>query len=125
MSKQLGKSFDRVAQLTLAILNGKWTTEILWHLNRQPHRYSELRAAIPGLSDKMLTQRLRDLTESGLITHRRAPRSTAAQYALTPKGRLVDALLQDISAWGHQYSRHFNPRIRGTSGLADARKKAR
>lgn len=125
MSKQLEKSFDRAAQLTLAILNGKWTTEILWHLNQHPHRYSELRAAIPGLSDKMLTQRLRDLVESGLVTHRRPQRSATRHYTLTPKGRLLDGLLQDIHAWGQQHSRQFRPRTRGPSGPAEARKRLR
>lgn len=125
MNKQLEKSFDRAVQVSLAILNGKWTTEILWHLNRQPCRYSQLRAAIPGLSDKMLTQRLRDLMASGLVTHQRPQRSATRHYTLTPKGKLLDGLLQDIHAWGQQHSRQFRPRIRGTSGPAEARKRLR
>ena len=120
MRKQLAKSFDRTMQLPLEILTGKWTTEILWHLNQQSSRYSELRAAIPGLSDKMLTQRLRDLMESGLVRHRSSSRT--AQYALTPKGRLLDGLLQDLRRWGQLHSRHFNPRVR-VARTRDAPKK--
>ena len=125
MSKQVVKPFARTAQVTLAILNGKWTTEILWHLASHPCRYSQLRAAIPGLSDKMLTQRLHDLMESGLVGHRRPSRSSAAQYTLTPKGKLIDGLLQDITAWGQQHFRHLQPSFRDVSASAHAHKKAR
>ena len=69
MGKQL--AFDCTTEFALSILNGKWKIEILLHLKQQPCRYSQLRAAIPGLSDKMLTQRLHDLIDSGVVTHRR------------------------------------------------------
>ena len=125
-SKPLAKTFDRATERTLAILTGKWTTEILWHLNQKACRYCDLRAAIPGLSDNMLTQRLHALTDSGLIVRRRQPRSATRRYALSAKGKLLDSLLRGIDAWGQQHSRHFfHTRALHVLGPTEARKKLR
>ena len=48
-------------------LSGKWKTVILSRLKLRPMRYGELREAIPALSDKILTERLRDLSEAGFV----------------------------------------------------------
>ena len=65
MSKRLPKTFNCPTEFTLAVLGGKWKTVILCYLKQQPWRYSDLRKLVPELSDKMLTERLRDLTVLG------------------------------------------------------------
>ena len=72
MNRKLKRKFSCGVELTLEIIGGKWKPVILAHLKEGPMRYGELRRAIPGLSDKILTQRLGELEESGLITHRKA-----------------------------------------------------
>jgi DNA-binding HxlR family transcriptional regulator len=107
MGKHVPKSSISARDLPLAILNGKWKAAILHHVKEHPSRYSELRASIPGLSDKMLTQRLHDLMDSGLVRHRRSAGGPTGLYALTPRGKLLHGLLLDIRAWGRQHAGAF------------------
>ena len=65
MGNRLAKSFNCPTEFTLQVLGGKWKTVILCYLKVRPLRYAELRKLIPKLSDKMLSQRLRDLTDAG------------------------------------------------------------
>ena len=62
MRKRLAKYFHCPTEFTLAVLDGKWKTVILSYLKERPCRYAELRRLVPSLSDKMLTERLSDLT---------------------------------------------------------------
>jgi DNA-binding HxlR family transcriptional regulator len=105
MGKQLAKPFGCTAEVVLSVLSGKWKTIILCQLNQRPCRYSELRGAILGLSDKMLTQRLHELISSGLVTHRHVASPPTGTYALTSKGKLLNDLLQSICMWGQLHSR--------------------
>ena len=69
MGNRLAKSFNCPTEFTLQVLGGKWKTVILCYLKVRPLRYAELRKLIPKLSDKMLSQRLRELTDAGLVSH--------------------------------------------------------
>lgn len=104
MGKHVPKSSLSAADFPLAVLNGKWTAAILYQLKRHPCRYCELRASIPGLSDKVLTQRLHDLVDAGLASHRPSVSRPTCRYALTPGGKLLHGLLEDICAWGRQHA---------------------
>src|SRR4029077_17833579 len=66
MVNRLARSFNCPTEFTLQVLGGKWKTVILCYLKMGPFRYAELRKLIPNLSDKVLSQRLRELTEAGL-----------------------------------------------------------
>lgn len=58
----------------LRLLMGSWTTYILWHLRQDgPLRFGALRRAIPGISSKILTQRLRMLEEHGIVYRHHVP----------------------------------------------------
>jgi DNA-binding HxlR family transcriptional regulator len=110
MSKRLPKTFNCPTEFTLAVLGGKWKTVILCYLKQQPWRYSDLRRLVPELSDKMLTERLRDLIAMGLVVHhKQGPgRKATGYYALTPKGRSLGSLLNQIYSWGDQHAKLFD-----------------
>lgn len=76
------------------LLGGAWAPHVIWYLSQQPRRFSELRRDIPGISARVLSARLRELQDRGVIT--RTPLSTSppsAEYALTELGReLLPAL---------------------------------
>jgi DNA-binding HxlR family transcriptional regulator len=55
-------------ELAVDIIGAKWAVVILAHLKEGAHRYGELRRKIPDITEKMLTQRLKELTEAGLVT---------------------------------------------------------
>lgn len=109
MAKRLPASFHCPTEFTLAVLGGKWKTVILCYLKQRPCRYSELRKLMPALSDKVLTERLRDLLSSGLIVHRKGSGRTASgTYALATRGRSLTDLLHLLYDWGHQNAAEFH-----------------
>src|SRR5260370_28788986 len=67
----------------------------------EPRRFNELLAAIPGLSDRLLTERLRELTEHEIVERVPAPDISpiAIQYRLTKSGRDLEVVVRAISAW--------------------------
>ena len=125
MGKHVPKSSLSATDLPLAILNGKWKATILTQLEDHPCRYSELRASIPGLSDKMLTQRLHDLMASGLVRHRQTTRGSTGLYALTSRGKLLHGLLKDIRTWGEQHGGAFRAKVCATPKIPVVRKRVR
>jgi DNA-binding HxlR family transcriptional regulator len=88
-------------ELALEVLGGKWKTVLLAYLKERPMRYGELRARVPALSDKVLTQRLRELEALGLVArHKRGGRGAASRYELTPRARSLAPVLQGLYDWG-------------------------
>ena len=110
MGKKLASYFHCPTEFTLAVLGGKWKTVILSYLKERPCRYAELRALVPRLSDKVLSERLRDLTKSGLVRQEAISTRTRA-YLLTEKGRSLSELLQHLYAWGLENSDSFGVRV--------------
>lgn len=86
---------------TAQIIDGKWTTQIVRDLLPGKKRYSELLAGLPGISPKILAQRLRLLEDEGLLTktiYAEVPPRT--EYALTPLGRELEAVVAAMAAFG-------------------------
>lgn len=84
----------------LALLGSKWALSIL-NLNPQRRRFRDLKAAIPGVSQRMLAQTLRDLSEAGLIDRVVLSESTPrkVEYSITPQGRALFPILHQLQAW--------------------------
>jgi DNA-binding HxlR family transcriptional regulator len=89
-------------ELALDLLGGKWKPVILALLKESPMRYGELRRAIPALSDKVLTERLRDLLEQGWIEQ------TDGRYQLTTRADSARPLLQALYDWGQSVAAEVN-----------------
>jgi len=91
-------------ELAVSVIEGKWKVLILWNLRGQTLRYSALRDAIDGISDKMLAQQLRELDEDGLV-HREVypvvPPKT--EYSLTEEGQRMVPVLMAMQQWGLAY----------------------
>lgn len=87
----------------VAFIGGAWTPNILWYLSAGPRRFSELRTDIPLVSAKVLTQRLRELEERGLLSRvviDSAP--TAVEYALTDLGQEFMPVVRAIAEVGQR-----------------------
>jgi DNA-binding HxlR family transcriptional regulator len=87
----------------IAVIDGKWKTILLWLLEGRPHRPGELLRRLPGLSEKVLTQALREMEEDGLVhreVHAGHPLKTV--YSLTEFGRDLSEALAPLSDWGHR-----------------------
>jgi DNA-binding HxlR family transcriptional regulator len=85
-------------ELALDVIGGKWRTVILAHLKQGPHHYGELRRKVPGISEKMFGQRLRELQEAGLVARVEVP--PHVEYSLTEEGRSLGPALQALYDWG-------------------------
>jgi DNA-binding HxlR family transcriptional regulator len=108
MTKKFASSFDCAVDFTLHVVGGKWKAVILCYLKMRPCRYAELRRLIPKLSDKVLTERLRDLTAQGLIAKERSvPPSTSHVYVLTHTGRSLGKILTELYNWGEKHAAVF------------------
>jgi DNA-binding HxlR family transcriptional regulator len=89
-------------QEVIELIGRRWMGAILRVLMSDgPRRFNELLAAIPGLSDRLLTERLRELTEQGIVERVPAPDISpiAIQYRLTEPGRDLEVVVRAISAW--------------------------
>ncbi|MFD5467965.1 winged helix-turn-helix transcriptional regulator [Kitasatospora sp. NPDC127059] len=88
----------------LDVVSGKWKGLILWELDtRGVRRFAELRRALPGVSEKMLTQHLRELEADGLV-HREvyAEVPPRVEYSLTEHGHTLNQALRPLGVWGRE-----------------------
>jgi DNA-binding HxlR family transcriptional regulator len=91
----------------LSVIGGKWKVIILWHLQGKVRRFGELQKAITGISQKMLTQELRDLEESGLVRRKIYPVvPPKVEYSLTEFGKTLTPVMEQLCAWGKAFERH-------------------
>ncbi|GAA1039656.1 helix-turn-helix domain-containing protein [Virgisporangium ochraceum] len=84
------------------VVSGKWKSLILWELHHHgARRFGELRRGLPGVSEKMLVQHLREMEEDGLV-HREIYREVPprVEYSLTDDGRSLNEALRPLGAWG-------------------------
>jgi DNA-binding HxlR family transcriptional regulator len=88
----------------LDLIANKWTTLVIYALSRGTKRYSELEHEIEGISQKMLTQTLRNLERDGLVSRVVYPVvPPRVDYTLTPLGKTLKEPLSAICAWAKQH----------------------
>jgi DNA-binding HxlR family transcriptional regulator len=93
--------------LALEIIGGKWKALVLYHLRKGKLRTSEIKRRLPNITQKMLTQQLRELERDGLV--RRQVFDTVppkVEYSLTELGETLKPILLDICSWGYVYAEH-------------------
>ena len=105
----LGKEYSCSMELSLAVIGGKWKPLILWHLRGgELMRFSALRRAMPVITQKMLTQQLRELEADGLVTrtvHAEVP--PRVEYGLTDLGRDIIPILESLCRFGREFEARF------------------
>lgn len=86
------------------LIGRRWTGAILFKLIDGPHFFRELLAAIPGMSDRLLSQRLRELEAEGLVersVHGGAP--ARVSYCLTAAGAELEPALRELYDWAQDH----------------------
>lgn len=87
----------------MSIIAGAWAPNVIWHLREAPRRFSELRIDIPPISAKVLSQRLRELEQRGVVSRSVLPTSPpSVEYELTALGRELIPALSAIVDVGHR-----------------------
>lgn len=85
----------------LDLVGERWALPVVRELVFGPRRYSDLAAALPGISTNILGTRLRGLTSAGIVRGRRLPPpAAAAVYELTPRGAALEPVLTALGTWG-------------------------
>jgi len=95
--KRLKARYGCPVELSLDMVGGKWNSVLLARLKDKPLRYGELRSLVPGMSEKMLTQRLKDLERSGLVKKETEGRPV---YVLTTRAQSLRPVLEGLYRWG-------------------------
>ena len=91
-------------QQAIELLGKRWTGVIVYMLLQKPHRFNELLTSVQGISDRLLTERLRELEEHGLVERRVIPDSPIrVEYLLTEAGRDAEASVATIFRWGSKW----------------------
>ncbi|MFB6552766.1 MULTISPECIES: winged helix-turn-helix transcriptional regulator [unclassified Streptomyces] len=88
----------------IELIGARWTGAILRALFTGHHQYTQIRQAVPGLSDTLLAQRLRTLEAESIVIRRVSPGPPArTEYHLTRKGRELEPVLDAVIAWSHEW----------------------
>ena len=86
------------------LIGKRWSGAILLVLLDGPLRFCEIKQAVPDLSDRLLSERLKELEGEGIVersVYDEAP--VRVEYALTPKGRALEPALRALKSWSHSY----------------------
>ncbi|WP_199493359.1 winged helix-turn-helix transcriptional regulator [Marinitenerispora sediminis] len=95
------------------VVGGKWKALILWELhNHGVRRFGELRRGLPGVSEKVLIQQLRELEEDDIV-HREVYREVPpkVEYSLTEHGTALNAALEPLALWGARRSERIGAEL--------------
>lgn len=108
---------DCPVERTFSIIGGKWKVPILWQLQEKTLRYGEIKRRFPRITQKMLTQQLRELEADGLV-HRTIYNQVPpkVEYSLTDWGRQLIPVIEVLSDWGKSYME----KVEGTIGFSDS-----
>ena len=88
------------AEATIQLIGGRWKVPIVWHLFGGTMRFSELRRAMPGVTQKMLTQQLRELEEDGIVSRKVYPEvPPKVEYSLTERGLSLRPVVESMCRW--------------------------
>ncbi|MFB5676792.1 winged helix-turn-helix transcriptional regulator [Paenibacillus terreus] len=102
----------------IRVLSGKWKLSLLHELGGQTRRFNELRRALPDISQKMLTQQLRELEEEGLVKRNVIPDNPPkVEYSLSAYGQTLRPLFAVMLDWGanHRSRKAQSEKLSGKS----------
>ena len=88
----------------MELIGRRWTAVILRAMMSRVQRFSDLASVIPGLSDRMLSERLKELEAEGLVERTVIPEMPVrVEYHLTEKGRALGHVMTAVSEWAHDW----------------------
>lgn len=94
-----GSKTGRPIMALLDLLGRRWVLRIIWELRSTPLRFRELQTRCDDLSPTTLNQRLKDLSQTGIVE------LTGGGYALTPDGRDLLAALAPLTRWAERWEK--------------------
>lgn len=88
----------------IELIGKRWTGAIVFALTERPLRFGELAKAVPGLSDRLLSKRLRELEREGLVERQVEPGSPVrVSYSLTEAGVELGPAIEELKTWANRW----------------------
>jgi DNA-binding HxlR family transcriptional regulator len=88
-------------EIALKVIGGKWKSLILYHVSTKTMRFSELKREMPEITQRMLTNQLRELERDGIILRTVYPQvPVRVEYSLTEDGRALFPIFKELYVWG-------------------------
>lgn len=98
-----GRDFHCALDITMSYIGGKWKAVVLWYLRKGKKRFTELKAHIPDITDKMLSLQLKALEKDGIVSRRVYPEvPPRVEYMLTDEGKTLIPAIEAIAKWGRE-----------------------
>lgn len=99
------KQYYCTVELTLQVIGGKWKPIIIYRLGHEGTlRFSEMKRSIPNITQKMLTQQLRELESDGVVHREVYPQvPPKVEYSLTELGQTVMPVIDSLCRWGERF----------------------
>lgn len=92
------------AEFTAQLIGGRWKIAVLWYLFQGVQRFSELQRALTGVTQKVLTEQLRELERDGIIARKIfAEVPPKVEYSITPLGLTLKPVVEEMHKWGTGY----------------------
>jgi DNA-binding HxlR family transcriptional regulator len=114
--------FHRAVEL----IGGRWTGAVIQLLLHGRRRFAELRVAIPDISDRMLSERLRVLEAEGIVDRIVVPETPVrVEYQLTEKGRALEHALGAVGKWAERWITDVSPAAGAEAASRSARRSGR
>jgi DNA-binding HxlR family transcriptional regulator len=109
--------------VTLSVVGGKWKAVILWYLSQEKLRFNELTRRVSGITQKMLTQQLREMEDDGLIQRKIYPEvPPRVEYSITAYGQTLQPVLHAMAQWGEKHAERLKLSETGAGVVHDAEK---
>ncbi|MEN8180728.1 MAG: helix-turn-helix domain-containing protein [Pseudomonadota bacterium] len=122
MRKQRHRNYAACpVEAALDLVGGKWKSVVLFRIMEQTRRFNELRRLVPNITQRMLTNQLRELEQDGLVHREVYPQvPPKVEYSLTELGQTLEPVLHALRDWGeaHAFSQRSKPATNGDSTTA-------
>jgi DNA-binding HxlR family transcriptional regulator len=103
---QAGNGVCPLFHAAIELIGKRWTGAIVCALTEGPLRFGELARAVPGLSDRLLSQRLRELEDEGLVEREVEPGTPVrVTYSLSEKGAELQPAIGELKQWAKRWHR--------------------
>ncbi|WP_082035896.1 winged helix-turn-helix transcriptional regulator [Pedobacter lusitanus] len=104
MTNKRQQEYTCAMEAALSVISGKWKMEILNELRFGARRYSEINRNVPGITEKMLSQQLRELEEDGVIRRKVYPEvPPKVEYSFTELGAELTGIFKALEIWGSHF----------------------
>lgn len=109
----VNQNWGEPLEIVWKIIGGKWKVQIISNLLEGKKRFNEIRKNMPHITQKMLTNALRDLEKDGVVERRvYAEVPARVEYTLTEMGKSLESLVQNMNQWGKHYQNIFTHEIK-------------